>query len=89
MGKSHTTSPYKQGLEKGQGRNEVSPFKGIDTFQARHFLRPKSRCRNEVSPFKGIDTLRNLQQMLQQCLCRNEVSPFKGIDTQIYISIII
>ena len=31
LGKSHPSKPYKQGLPEGQGRNEESPFKGIDT----------------------------------------------------------
>ncbi len=40
----------------GLGRNEVSPFKGIDTVL--HLQIPFSIVgRNEVSPFKGIDTL--------------------------------
>ena len=36
-------------------RNDVSPFKGIDTssFSPFRFLYPS---RNDVSPFKGIDT---------------------------------
>ncbi len=80
MGKSHTTSPYKQGLEKGQGRNEVSPFKGIDTSS---FVSVFCffRSRNEVSPFKGIDT-HIIDTIIEESFFRrNEVSPFKGIDT--------
>ncbi len=37
-------------------RNEVSPFKGIDTFKSAPGENPLSG-RNEVSPFKGIDIL--------------------------------
>ncbi len=31
LGKTHLSKPYKQGLPEGQGRNDVSPLKGIDT----------------------------------------------------------
>ncbi len=31
LGKSHTLKPYKQRLPERQGRNGVSPLKGIDT----------------------------------------------------------
>ncbi len=31
LGKTHPSKPYKQGLPEGQGRNDVSPLKGIDT----------------------------------------------------------
>ncbi len=37
-------------------RNEVSPFKGIDTFKSAPGENPLSG-RNEVSPYKGIDIL--------------------------------
>ena len=56
LGKTHPSKPYKQGLPEGQGRNGVSPFKGIDTsFYITHYITQASR-RNGVSPFKGIDT---------------------------------
>jgi len=28
----HLSNPYKQGLPERQGRNRISPLKGIDTF---------------------------------------------------------
>ena len=31
LGKTHSPNPYKQWLPEGQGRNDVSPLKGIDT----------------------------------------------------------
>ena len=33
LGKSHTANQHKQGVPEAQGRNDVSPFKGIDTQQ--------------------------------------------------------
>ena len=56
LGKSHTANQHKQGVPEAQGRNDVSPFKGIDTchvFRQDYFL---WQSRNDVSPFKGIDT---------------------------------
>ena len=31
LGKSHTANQHKQGVPEAQGRNDVSPIKGIDT----------------------------------------------------------
>ncbi len=56
LGKTHTLKPYKQGLPGRQGRNEVSPLKGIDTLMVRTNNLCHIFCRNEVSPLKGIDT---------------------------------
>ncbi len=56
LGKTHPSKPYKQGLPEGQGRNDVSPLKGIDTFKYSSIIFPYSSCRNDVSPLKGIDT---------------------------------
>ena len=32
LGKSYTANQHKQGVPEAQGRNDVSPIKGIDTF---------------------------------------------------------
>ncbi len=82
LGKTHLSKPYKQGLPEGQGRNDVSPLKGIDTTITCTLL---FRCagRNDVSPLKGIDTgVAGLGLGVAE-LGRNDVSPLKGIDTYI------
>ena len=80
MGKTNPSKPYKQGLPEGQGRNGVSPFKGIDTRVYNTPYPTRLYRRNGVSPFKGIDT--QYQYNCYNTKCRNGVSPFKGIDTQ-------
>ena len=37
-------------------RNDVSPFKGIDTYRYEYWKPSICICRNDVSPFKGTDT---------------------------------
>ena len=47
----------KTGIPSGclRGRNEKSPYKGIDTL-SKYSDSFKALCRNEKSPYKGIDT---------------------------------
>ncbi len=60
-------------------RNDVGPFKGIDTFNQLKLLTNNLR-RNDVGPFKGIDTLTKSTPVFFT-LSRNDACPFKGIDT--------
>ena len=56
LGKSHTANQHKQGVPEAQGRNDGSPFKGIDTLADGFADAVGTGGRNDVSPFKGIDT---------------------------------
>ncbi len=61
LGKTYPPNPCKQGAPEGQGRNEDSPLKGIDT-SILVSVRVYNTRRNEDSPLKGIDTFYQMCQ---------------------------
>ncbi len=55
--KTYPSNPCKQGVSEGQGRNEDSPLKSIDTHDTSTLPQAHGKSRNEDSPLKSIDTI--------------------------------